>query len=342
MKYLFLLSKEDLNIAKEEVLSLFKVKEFFLIKNLLLLETEDIELGNRLAYTRKIYQFLFETNGNNLIKNINSFDWNSIYKRDFSIRIHSSENNKANNSLTERQLASHIWNKLTKPKVNLNNPKTPIEFLIINKKIYSVKLIKELKQGFESRKAHKRPELHPTALNPKLARALINLIKAEKEVVDPFCGSGGILIEAGLIGLKPIGYDLYKKMLKKAETNLKYYKIKNYKLINQDALNIKTKHNYIITDPPYGLNSAIWIKKGKHNQKIPLKNNDRKKSLENLEKFYLKFLKNLKKILKVKAVVIFPNYVNYKKLTKQANLKIEKEFSQFIHKSLTRKIVVLD
>ena len=159
--------------------------------------------------------------------------------------------------------------------------------------------------------------------------------------MDPFCGAGGILIEAGLIGLTPIGCDLYKIMLKKAKTNLDYYKINNYKLINQDALKIKQRYNYIVTDIPYGLNTSIWIKKGKKNKKISLKQTNQKQRIKNLEEFYLKFLKNLKKILKKKAVVIFPNYVNYKKLIKKANLKVDKEFSQFIHKSLTRKILVL-
>jgi len=337
MKYLFLLSKEDLKLAKEEVVSLLNVRKSRLINNLLLLESDNIGLANRLAYTRKIYQYLFETNKKDLINKIKDFDWNSIYKKDFSIRIH----DKDKNNFNEKKIAGHIWKKLKNPKVNLTNPKTPIEFFILGNKIFSLKLIKELKQGFEERKAHHRPELHPTALNPKLARCLINLAGAEKEIMDPFCGAGGILTEAALIGLKPIGYDLYEIMLKKAKINLNYYKIKNYKLINENALRIKKKYDYIITDTPYGLNSSIWTKKGKENKKVPLKQENKKQGIKNLEDFYLKFLKNLKKIMKKKAVVIFPNYVNYKKLIKQANLKIEKEFSQYIHGSLTRKILVL-
>ncbi len=160
-------------------------------------------------------------------------------------------------------------------------------------------------------------------------------------MMDPFCGAGGILIEAALIGIKPIGYDLYNIMLKKAKVNLDYYKIKNYKLINEDALNIKIKYDYIITDLPYGLNTSIWIKKGNKNGKISLKQTDKKEKIKNLENFYLKFLKNLKKIMKKRAVVIFPHYVDYKKLIKKANLKLEKEFSQFVHRSLTRRIMIL-
>jgi len=338
MKYIFLLSKEDLRLAKEEVLSLLNIKKHKLVNNLLFLDIDNIESANRLAYTRKIYQFLFETNKKDLIKEIKKYDWQSIYKQNFCVRVHKFE---GNSNLKEKDLASYIWRKLKKPKVKLINSKTSIGFFVTNKKIYVVKLVKELKQDFESRKAHKRPELHPTALNPKLARALLNIAGAEKEIMDPFCGAGGILIEAGLINLKSIGYDLYKIMLKKAKINLDFYKIKNYKLINQDALKIKKRYDYIVTDLPYGLNTSIWIRKGSKNKKIALKQTNERQKIKNLEDFYLKFLRNLKRIIRKRAVVIFPHYVDYRKLIKKAGLKVEKEFSQFIHRSLTRKIVVL-
>ncbi|MBU1004671.1 MAG: methyltransferase domain-containing protein [Nanoarchaeota archaeon] len=364
MKCLFLLSGENIRLAKEEVLSLLVPKKHKVVNNLLILETEDINLADRLAYTKKTFQLLFETNKEKIIEDIKRFEWQSIYKENFCVRIHKlcdaqkgggggreGGKNRLNTNLatgwdrgvgtSEKQLADHIWDKLKSPKVNLTNPKTSIEFFITKDKIYAAKLIKELKHSFESRKAHKRPELHPTALNPKLARALINLAGAQKEVMDPFCGAGGILIEAGLMKLKPIGYDLYKEMVKKSKRNMGHYKIKGYKLINQDALKIKTRYDYIVSDLPYGLNTSIWVKKGKENKKISLKQKDKKQRIKNIEEFYLKFLKILKKILKKKAVIIFPHYVNYKSLIKKANLKIEKEFSQFIHGSLTRKIVVL-
>ena len=341
MKYLFLLSKENLRLAKEEILSLLKPRKHKTVKNLFILEEADISLADRLAYTRSIHQLLFETTKDNLIEDIKNFNWKLIYKDNFCVRAHNLEAGGGLAGPKEKDLASYIWKSLKKPKVNLTNPKTQIEFLTTINKIYATKLIKELKHTFTSRKAHKRPELHPSALNPKLARALINLSGAEKEIMDPFCGAGGILIEAGLMGLKTAGYDLYKEMVKKAKINLDYFKIKNYKLINQDALKIKKQYSYIVTDLPYGLNTSIWVKKGNKNKKISLKQTDKKEKTKNLEDFYLKFLKNLKKIMKKKAVVILPHYVNYKKLIKKANLKIEKEFSQFVHGSLTRKILVL-
>lgn len=348
MKYVLLLSKEDLKLAKGEVLSLFNLKKGKLLGNLLFLDLDNIEKADRLAYTRKVYQFLFESRKEELKDKVKEFDWESIYRKDFAVRIHNVDDVKVGvdgvkvwTTLKEKDLASIIWRGLSKPKVNLKNSKTLIEFFILKDRVYAAKLLSELKPCFDSRKAHKRPKLHPTALNPKLARALINLAGAEKEIMDPFCGSGGILLEAALIGIKPIGSDLYKYMIARAKINLDYFKIKGYKLIVQDALKINQKYDYIITDVPYGLNTSIWIKKGGKNQKISLKQNNQKERIKNLEEFYLSFLKNLKKILGRKAVVIFPNYVDYRELVKKANLRIEKEFSQFIHRSLTRKILVL-
>jgi len=342
MKYIFLLSKQNIDLSKEEVLALTNAKDYKLISNLLILNIKNKatinKLSKRLACTKAIYQLLFISNAKKLTNDLNSYNWNSIYKKDFCVRL--TKPKGFNHS--EKELGSIIWNKIKNPRVNLVNPKTKIELFIIKNKIMVALLAKELKQDFEQRKAHKRPELHPTSLNPKLARCLINLSGIGKgTLVDLFCGSGGILIEAGLIGLNVIGYDLYNIMLKKAKINLDYYKIKKYRLINKDALRINKRYDYIVTDPPYGLNTSVWISENNINKKIPLKQINKKEKKRNLERFYNQLLSNLRRIAKKKVVIIFPHYVNYKGLIKKNNFIIEKEFSQFIHRSLTRKIVVL-
>jgi len=62
----------------------------------------------------------------------------------------------------------------------------------------------------------------------------------------------------------------------------------------------------------------------------------------NTEAYHDYFVNKLEKIVGKKAVVIFPNYVNYKKLIKKTKLKIKGEFSNFIHHNLTRKIIILE
>ncbi len=117
---------------------------------------------------------------------------------------------------------------------------------------------------------------------------------------------------------KLIGYDLDKLQLKRAEINLKHYKIKNYKLINKDARNINEKVYAIVTDLPYGKGSKV------RNRNI----------------LYREFLENSSKITN-NMVIIFPDFVNHKKIISKTKWKVKKEFSEYIHKSLTRKIVVL-
>ena len=50
----------------------------------------------------------------------------------------------------------------------------------------------------ETRKVGERPFFSPISLHPRYARALINLtgVKNGGTVLDPFCGTGGIVIEA--------------------------------------------------------------------------------------------------------------------------------------------------
>ena len=319
MKTIFLLSKYNPELSKAEVLNLLNIKHYK-VKNNLLITKERInpDLIKRLAYTRRIYQLLFEPDYKNLIKNIQTYNWQKIYKKDFCVR--KTWVDQKQESPSEVLMADIIWNRLKTPKTNLKNPTTLIEFLLTKNKIYCCLLIHENKEKFEERKAHLRPQLHPTSLSPRLARACINLTGIKKgTITDPFCGSGGILIEAGLINLKPVGYDINQIMLNRSKINLDHYKIKDYKLTKKDATEITKKINYIITDLPYGRNTNV----------------------KDIDDLYLRFLKNLKKILGKKAIVIFPNNVNYKKLIKRSKLKIKKEFTYYLHKSLTKKIVLI-
>jgi tRNA (guanine10-N2)-dimethyltransferase len=155
-------------------------------------------------------------------------------------------------------------------------------------------------------------------MHPGLAKACINLTGLLKgNILDPFCGSGGILIEAGLMYFNITGYDIDKKQLERAKNNLNHYKIK-YILENKDASNIKTKADAIITDLPYGKGS-----KGK-----------------DLENLYESFLRNAEKITK-NIVIIFPNFVDYKPIIKKTNWKIQNKFEIYIHKSMTRIVLKL-
>lgn len=316
MKQILLLSKQDIDLSKEEVLSLAKNKKYILLDNLLIID-DTFKDYSRLAYTKSAYRLLFISNQKNLIKDIKKFSWNKIYKKSFCIRCinHPSE------EFPERDIAAIIWNRLKQPNVDLENPKTEINFFFVKNKVIAGVLIKKNNQDFEERRAHLKPGFHPVSLAPRLARCMVNLTGAKKSdtIADLFCGVGGILVEAGLIGLKTVGNDINEEMLEKTKENLKFYNLRKYKLLNSDATKIKNKFDYIVSDLPYGINMQAG----------------------NLNLLYINFLKNLKKILKKKAVLGFPDSINYKKIIKNSKLKIEKEFTYYIHKNLSKKIIVI-
>ncbi len=368
MRYIFLLSGDYIALGKEEATSLFDIRSSKLMSHLLIADLDKNGkslngISQKLALTKGIYKLLFECEAERLVDLMKDYDWNSVYKGSFCLRAHHFDGNikdskgkqpynkKMKNNqknFSERDLSGYVWHSLRSPKVDLDSPKTKIELFLIKDRVYCGLLIYENRENFEPRKSHLRPFSSPSSLHPKLARALVNLtgIKKNESLLDPFCGSGGFLLEAGLMKIKTVGYDISRNEVEGCKENLRYFKIKDYKIINENALKIKEKADCVATDLPYGLNSNAYLQHYKNsinqeNNKISLKTN-KKTAIKNLEQFYLQFLKNLRKILKKKAVIVFPSYVGYRILLKTAKFKIEKEFSIPVHRSLTRKILKIE
>lgn len=291
MVYIYELSKENLKLAKAEVLALTKSHGSVMKKNLLF--TKEYKYPERLAYTKAVYKYLGY--------NINTIKWQKHYKGSFYIRAKGKD---------EKKLAGIIWNKLKRPKVDLKNAKS--QFYLLNKKYFGL-LIHKNKDNYESRKTKNRPESHPSSLHPKLAKAMVNLTGARKgsTILDPFCGSGGILIEVGLMKLKLIGSDLDRIMVNRAKINLKHFKIKA-KITQKDALEIKKKYKYIVTDLPYGKSTKV----------------------NNAKELVKQFLNQ------IKADTIILGLPNFIKLPK-SKYKKQQHFKIYLHKSLSKDIYVL-
>ena len=330
------------------------------------------KLAERLAYTNYVCSLLFESSYEDFIENMENFGWGKVYKGSFCVRVHkigtmknssiqninytknhaNEKNNFNKNNVKntknlknseidklypEKELASFVWRKVKNPKVDLDKPKTHIDIFFTEKRIYCCLLLKKIDEYYESRRSHLRPRPSPISLHPRLAKAMVNLTGTEKGeiILDPFCGSGGILIEAGLMGLKTQGFDISRKMIWKSMVNLRHYGIKDCKLGAKDFFKIKKKYKYIVADFPYGLNTAIM-------GNLRVTRNNRKQIKKYLDKFYSGIIRKLEKILLKRAVVIFPSYFNYKIFIKKSKLKLTNEFDSYVHGNLTRKIVVLE
>jgi len=116
-----------------------------------------------------------------------------------------------------------------------------------------------MKQGWSLRRPRKRAFFHPSAIFPKLSRALVNLSRCkEGEVVfDPFAGTGSIPIEASLVGARVVAGDQTREMVRGALSNMTRFNQEWMGVIRADAtMSPLTRADAIVTDVPYGRASS--------------------------------------------------------------------------------------
>ncbi|MFH0862852.1 MAG: DNA methyltransferase [Candidatus Altiarchaeota archaeon] len=175
-------------------------------------------------------------------------------------------------------------------------------------------------RGYQLRRAQYRPYFHPTSMHPKLARALVNLsrVSSDDTVLDPFCGTGGVLIEAGLMGIGLCGWDIDPKMVEGCRQNLGEFGLAGEVSVN-DALKGRGSADAIATDPPYGRSSY---------------------SSEDPGRLYGKFLSNARAILDGGCFMAL--MAPSDREISSGGFKAVETFDVYIHKSLTRRIWVLE
>jgi tRNA (guanine10-N2)-dimethyltransferase len=83
----------------------------------------------------------------------------------------------------------------------------------------------ESRRDFGDRQPTDRPFFQPGSMDPLLARALANIAGARpgRTLLDPMCGTGGLLLEAALVGADVVGVDAQRKMVRGARENLAGY-----------------------------------------------------------------------------------------------------------------------
>jgi tRNA (guanine10-N2)-dimethyltransferase len=332
MKYLFELSKEHSTIPTSEIISCLKAENInfkTIEKNedVLIIDTVSKtdkikKISDRVSFTYYIDNFLFSCKPEKKI--IKNETINNKIQKEGSIAVRcKNRSTKINSQIILEILADVYTNKRT---VDLKNPDIELRGLITDKKVYVGTKISEIDRSqFEKRKVQFRPYFSPISLHPKIARVMVNLssLKKNEVLLDPFCGTGGILIEAGLIGAKIIGSDIENKMIEGCKKNLEFYKINNYKLFCSDIGEIRNNINKVdavVTDLPYGKSTTT---KG-----------------EEMENLYNRAFKNISDMLKEdgKAVIGLSNkhFINFGEeyLTHVETHKFK------AHRSLTRYFVV--
>jgi tRNA (guanine10-N2)-dimethyltransferase len=120
----------------------------------------------------------------------------------------------------------------------------------------------ETDRGFETRRPTDRPFFQPGSMDPMLARALVNVAGAHEGtvVVDPMCGTGGLLLEAGLVGARVLGVDAQWKMVRGATENLAAYLDGGFATVRGDATHLPVRDgaaDAVVFDAPYGKQSKV-------------------------------------------------------------------------------------
>ncbi|MBU0952858.1 MAG: hypothetical protein KKA90_00330 [Nanoarchaeota archaeon] len=180
-----------------------------------------------------------------------------------------------------------------------------------------------------------RPEQRSIySIPPRLARILLNLarIQPTSTIVDPFCGIGGILQEAALLGARAYGFDVNGKIIPKAQANIDWLAKevgidRNQVKLAQSEVNDLSKKcklgtiDAVVTEPYMG---------------PPLRGRPNREQsnaiLDELKPLYAALIREAGKILRQggRAVIVGPSFMLKKKLVglpfdhfaKQAGMKV--------------------
>lgn len=325
--YLFELGGENRKLAKIEAFELLKTETYKPKKSF---EEEQItiitvskkltpETIRRLGMTKRVSRIILSSKEKNIGKIVEKLPKLDIGNNSFAIR------QICKNKISERKIAVKIGEKIAKEnKIDLINPDVKILFYSSSRTIISIREHNSM-TSYKSCLQHHvkyRPYFSPISIHPRIARSMVNLAncKLRDTILDPFCGTGGILIEAADIGMKVRGIDILARMVENSNGNLKHFGFEG-NIIKGDVKESKNlSFKAIITDPPYGISSSTGGEKldGLLQRSIDL------------------FAEKMNTGKRIVMAVSNPKLFNTK------HFEMLYQFEWYIHKSLTRHILVLE
>ncbi len=229
-----------------------------------------------------------------------------------------------------RYIGTQILKKNPTKRVNLEYPDEKFITILSKHGFWFGQFVsRSLRKSVQQRTANRRPFFHPSSMNPLLQRTMVNLaaIRPGEWLLDPFCGTGGALIEAARMGIQSIGVEIDRKIIWGAYQNLKAdeFTANSTHLIFGDANQLGFRRGSIsavVTDPPYGTASST---RG-----------------FDLQVLLINFFRKIRPILSSQArvVIAMPSSINIEDQLAQILNMSYRKFLQYVHRSLTRKILV--
>ena len=189
-------------------------------------------------------------------------------------------------------------------------------------------------RDFGTRAPTDKPFFQPGSMDPSLARAVGNVAGAGpgRTILDPMCGTGGVLVEAGLVGADVIGTDAQGKMVRGARRNLHHYLDEDdpsptgtrrgcWQVARADAGRLPFRDDAVdgvVFDAPYGRQSKI--------------------ERHRLEDLVRDALEESARVAS-RAVVVADR--SWAALAHEAGWECRAAFERRVHRSLTRHVLVL-
>ncbi|MBS3748428.1 MAG: methyltransferase domain-containing protein [Candidatus Thermoplasmatota archaeon] len=328
-EFIFDVSKEYPLLARDEIISCFKSEgiQFELIKSnedVLILKADVsneiiCDIASRVSMSFSIGELLFTSK--------HSIEFIKEQARSHSIedkgRLAVQYKNRSD-TVESKSFVHAVADVYTASRlVDLSKPDQIIHLLITPNNIFvSEQIVQVDRSVFERRKAHLRPFFSPISLHPKIARALVNLsqVNDQDTILDPFCGTGGILLEAGLMNISIIGSDISEKMVKGTQRNLSEYNINSFNMFICDISDISNHLlnpvDAVVTDFPYGKSTSLQG--------------------EPLEELYQRSFHSIQSVLKPGKKAVIGSAIKHIDKHATSGLKHILSYPLRVHQSLTR------
>lgn len=286
------------------------------------------EAVQRAAYTKLAGVLL--GSGSSLDELVFEDGWSEKVPRfkSFDVSVFEVGGVQVNSVMVEKKVAAEILGKIKGIKVDLTNPEASFIVIVTPKVcVAGLSVVVKPKKFFADRKAGLRPFRIPSALQPKLARCLVNLsVKTrESKVLDPFAGSGAIVVEAGLMGHESVGLEVKTWISDGMRKNVYFYCPSNTHVVQGDAKRLPFIRSFdsVATDPPYGRSATLGG--------IPLRT-----LLQNFSKSATSVLREKARMAITVPATYFPDLVDACSM-----FKLVEYHDLYVHKGLTRRVVVM-
>jgi tRNA (guanine10-N2)-dimethyltransferase len=206
--------------------------------------------------------------------------------------------------------------------VDLANPHTEFRAIVSGDRCYFGRVLYHLDRGgYDQRNPGKRPFFHPGVMMPRMARTLVNLscVRDEGLLLDPFCGTGGLLIESSILGIRSIGSDFDPLMLRGSQKNTG-----DADLVRADASSLPFcdgSFDAVVTDFPYGQSVCIL-------------------KTDTMDRLYDSALQEIRRVLRTGCRAVVVTHRDISDIARR-HFTVLQQHEQRVHKSLTRRVLVL-